>query len=303
MFVRPETPIPRTNILAIVPQLADQAVKTVRLHPRRGEVAELGASKLGGMILWPKSEPWPCCDEIGPASWDMNSDMPRDAPHPPPIPVLQLRRDDVPELPFPEKTDLFQLLWCPTEHSATYVAKPLVYWRNARDVVDPRTAPPPTDPDGDYFPTPCRLHPERITEYPNIQEVDAATSTKLDAWRMPPEMAEFFGAPSTMYEWALSVCPSTKIGGYVAWIQSVETPDCDCGRTMRHLLTLSDNEYDGGTFPRWMPHAERHLWGSEDFRARWAVQNAPGWRLGGGRMYLFTCTECGARPIRMVYQR
>jgi hypothetical protein len=27
--------------------------------------------------------------------------------------VLQLYAHDVPELPFPERTDLFQLLWCP----------------------------------------------------------------------------------------------------------------------------------------------------------------------------------------------
>jgi hypothetical protein len=34
--------------------------------------------------------------------------------------VLQLYAHDVPELPFPERTDLFQLLWCPMVHDAPW---------------------------------------------------------------------------------------------------------------------------------------------------------------------------------------
>jgi hypothetical protein len=32
------------------------------------------------------------------------------------LPIIQLRRDEFPELPWPAGTDLFQLLWCPRVH-------------------------------------------------------------------------------------------------------------------------------------------------------------------------------------------
>jgi hypothetical protein len=47
--------------LEYVPELAKYAQTAVRLHPRRGKVADLGASKIGGTFLWPKNEPWPTC--------------------------------------------------------------------------------------------------------------------------------------------------------------------------------------------------------------------------------------------------
>lgn len=303
MSIRPETPIPRTNILEIVPELAGLATITVRLHPRRGEVAELLGSKLGGTFLWPKSEPWPTCDEVGPPEWSVATELPADAPQPALVPVLQLRAADAPELPFPRGTDLFQLLWCPTDHTANFVAKPFVFWRDSRDLVDsPVSISATTAPDGNYVPTPCALHLERVREFPHILDLDETLKEKLKAWRLPNDMAGFFGGPTTMYEWALSVCPSNKIGGNVFWGMDDETPNCDaCGTKLRHLLSLTDSEYDGGTFPRWMPTAERPLWDG-DFHERMAVQNAPDWNLGG-RLIVFTCTACEHRPIRSVFQR
>lgn len=303
MSVPPATPTPRTNVLEVLPELANRSTVTVRLHPRRGEVAELGASKLGGLFLWPKSEPWPCCDETGPAEWADDDKSSADAPHPPLVPVLQLTARDFPELSFRPGTDLLQIFWCPTNHTTTFVAKPFVVWRRAEDVVDPLHAmPTATEPDGDYVPIPCVLYPERVQEYPHVFDLGEPLLKQLDEWVLPPAMAEFFGDSLTMYEWALSVCPSSKIGGYVYWVQASELPTCECGRVMTHLLTLSDSEYDGGTFPRWMPLAERPLWDG-DYKDRLAVQCAPHWGLGGGRLFLFVCNACDHRPTKAVYQR
>jgi hypothetical protein len=54
------------------------------------------------------------------------------------VPVLQLYARDLPELPFPESTDLFQLLWCPNWHGEPWHGPALVtIWRRAAEVTEP----------------------------------------------------------------------------------------------------------------------------------------------------------------------
>jgi hypothetical protein len=93
------TPKPVIDIAEVIPEMARLARTTVRLHPRRG-VSARDASKMGSPIVWPSDEPWPVCSEHHSAL----------------VPVLQLRRQDVPEFAFRGDTDLFQLLWCPNDH-------------------------------------------------------------------------------------------------------------------------------------------------------------------------------------------
>src|SRR6266498_2785537 len=60
------------------------------------------------------------------------------------VPVLQRSARDVPELPFPEHTDLFQLLWCPNRHDQPwYGPSPITVWRRAAEVTEPLASPPP----------------------------------------------------------------------------------------------------------------------------------------------------------------
>src|SRR3954468_3599301 len=100
------TPPPRYDIAALFPELAPLAKQTIRLHPRPGPEPPANASKLGGHILWPADEPWPLCIEP-----EEDPDEPTEPPHDHLyIPILQLRRDDIPEFPFRDGTDLFQLL-------------------------------------------------------------------------------------------------------------------------------------------------------------------------------------------------
>ncbi|MER6251950.1 hypothetical protein ABT224_11350 [Streptomyces sp. NPDC001584] len=49
-------------------------------------------------------------------------------------PIVQVRRVDVPGLPFPEGTDLLQVVWCPYAHGTYCYPLPLVYWRDSRAI-------------------------------------------------------------------------------------------------------------------------------------------------------------------------
>lgn len=57
----PRTTPPRpVDILERFPELAAQARRTVRLHPRVGEPG-VKDSSVGGPLWWPVDEPWPIC--------------------------------------------------------------------------------------------------------------------------------------------------------------------------------------------------------------------------------------------------
>ncbi|MCA9070394.1 MAG: hypothetical protein KDA84_15790, partial [Planctomycetaceae bacterium] len=65
-------------------------------HPRPG-TAPRDASKIGGVFLWPRKEPWPTCPE--------HDDCPF-------VPALQLCKNDIPRITkFKGNSDLRQVLW------------------------------------------------------------------------------------------------------------------------------------------------------------------------------------------------
>ncbi len=95
------TPPPPADVLAFAPELKPLVKVALRLHPRFGEELPAEATKLGGKFRWPRSEPWPQCEEH----------------RIPFVPVLQLRAEDAPpQFAFRERSDLLQLLWCPRDH-------------------------------------------------------------------------------------------------------------------------------------------------------------------------------------------
>src|SRR6266436_3641232 len=127
---------------------------TVRLHPRRGRGPRGVESKMGGSIAWPGGEPWPSCPEHQTAL----------------VPVLQLRRTDVPELACPRGAAALQLLWCPRDHAETgYAPWAKAWWRTAAEMKAALATMPRKFSDAveEYVPVPCRLFPERVTEYPS----------------------------------------------------------------------------------------------------------------------------------------
>ena len=286
---------PSRDVAQAFPELADLARTTVRLHPRREDEPPVDASKLGGRMRWPADEPWPRCDQPH-ALWDAFNTLepPDDRPY---VSVLQLRKTDVPELGFPADTDTFQLLWCPSDHDDPfYVAVVRVFWWRGTDLVDTIAPQPAASANGsDYVPRPCALHPERVLEYPHLGELPESMRERIDAWGGEQ------GA-HTLYQYLLSSAPGTKVGGYPNWFQEPEPQTCAAGHPMEHLLTISDTEFDGGTWPRWLAIEEAGAWTGPP-EQRFAVQEAAELQFGMGSIYVFICRVCPDGPIAQVYQR
>lgn len=216
------------------------------------------------------------------------------------IPVLQLYARDVPDLPFPRDTDLLQVLWCPNNHGMPWAGPhPITIWRRADTVAGPPVEPPASRFDEphfaqDYVPLPCVLHPEPITEYPDIADLPGDLRERVQRWDAEHD---------SLYWAALSTAPGTKTGGHPRWIQDPEWPTCDCGARMEHLLTIASKEF--ASADRWLPvedATDPSITGPKFVIDRdcWAPH---GIILGDvGSMYLFTCTNCPDRPLAGLMQ-
>jgi uncharacterized protein (TIGR02996 family) len=297
---RCSTPAPPVNVEEALPELRGKAKTTVRLHPRPGE-APVDASKIGGMFLWPKKEPWPVCPIHGNIPYTT---------------ALQLRKEDVPELGFPPGTDLFQLLWCPEAHEEEYAycPKPAVFWRKRSGVKQTlATAPEPESRERGHFVRPCVLYPERVTEYPDSSELEShyQSLNENSALVAALEVAKglkvggnwsYPDSGSYLYQTWLSAAEGTKVGGYPDWVQDAGYPSCGCGKTMEHLLSFASWEYDGVTWGRWLPVEDRPSLTAE-YETREAVGSPHNCMFGdAGNMYVFVCRNHREPHIRASMQ-
>ncbi len=227
-------------------------------------------------------------------------------------PCCKLRASDFPEMPFPPGADLFQMLWCPREHgdipecrerpSPMFWADPRFCWRNRRQVARPRPDnPAPQEAYYEYVPFPCRLMPERVTEFPSDYDLPGDVGLRISEWEVENSGPDEYAAE-------LSVACGTKVGGYINWIQSPWQPACECGRPMEHLLTIASVEWNGVGDHRWTPAEEQATFASfpgiwdqwhEEHKAVYrALWNPTGLSLGdAGQMQLFICRHCGRWPI------
>ncbi len=201
------------------------------------------------------------------------------------LPLLQLRREDFPTLPFPGDTDLFQLLWCPYIHfNGPPDEQPgfLVFWRRQADIVDPLLTEPRLGDGVELFE--CRLHPEYITEFPVSASFEEHFRADLDQWQSGGAHA---------YDDVLSAAPGVKLFGYPRWIDNAATPFCICGRMMKILVTIDVDEF--GAHPSSME--------------RWRPQEEPerplshGFSLGdAGALFLFHCPICTGPRLQALVQ-
>lgn len=278
---------------AAFPQLVPRTA--VRLHPRRG-APSTSESHIGGPLLWPEGETWPACTEHSASL----------------VPVLQLRSADVPELPFPTTADIFQVLWCPFDHEADgYGPRAEIRWRARGEVGAIGGAPPAPPTTFDYIPRPCKLAPERVVDFPNPHELDLELSAALDrhcAHHVEELLSDNalpvpFDPLANFYQYSWSSAPGCKVGGWPEWVQDPKHPSCvTCDEPMDHLLTMASAEFDGGSWWRWMPIEQRHLWGSRDLDARLEAQRAPDLMFGDmGNVFLFTCA-CNRSQVSSVFQ-
>ncbi|MFI5492417.1 hypothetical protein [Actinoplanes sp. NPDC051859] len=267
------TPPPPLAVEDVFSEFAGQSKTTVRLHPRRAYPG-VRESSLGGLLLWPAEEAWPEC-----AAGD-DHDEPIVL-----VAVLQIFARDVPELPFPNGTDVFQLLWCPALHDEDCRPRPVVRWRaeaSIGELLDNPEPPDDEDVEDNHVPNICGLSPERVRELPYPWELDADLRDRVEAWAKERGWSYFAH---------LSAASGTKVGGWPQWIQDPEYPVCHCGTTMTHLITVASGEWDGESWRRWSP--EGTVDGGE----------AAGLCLGdGGSNYFFTCPRCPNDPPVMVFQ-
>jgi hypothetical protein len=286
------TPAPPFDVASLWPELAGSRRTTVRLHPRRDPEVGVDQSSLGGPMRWPDAEPWPDCSLPHEHYGELGAPMPE--PGSRYVPVLQLFRSDVPELPFPSGADVFQLLWCPNDHSETYSVLCRAQWWPREVLTGGRVPLTATVHLDGYVPNPCAVHPERVDEYPGYGDLPPDVEPRVGAWEMDVD--------EPAYQWLLSTAPGSKVGGHPHWFQDPQWPACPAGHTMEHLLTVSDHEFDGGTWKRWMPIEESGTWDGPP-RERLRIQEPADLRLGMASIYVFLCRECPDWPIETVYQR
>ncbi len=311
------TPTPTVHIAEVFPALQGLRKETVRLHPRQGGDAGLTASKMGGVFLWPKDEPWPRCTAVEsrdvdvedpPGSGIVRVDISPIEPDDPLhndylVGILQLRHEDVPGMDFYPGSDLCQLLWCPRYHPDDITPFCRIYWRRAGAVTDPRVdAPRPRRTDDDeelvgLVPRPCTLSPERVIEYPPLTELPETLQEHIAQWEATAD------ADGHLYEDDLSIATGTKGGGYAR--NPAPPPTCPaCQRSMAYLLTVASAEWGSGGRERWCPEEERYLLSDDpsiDFRARQAAVGPSVFLSRGFDLNVFICRHHSEWPIAWSY--
>ena len=187
-------------------------------------------SKIGGAFAWPS-------DEISPVCPTKSC---------PAVPVIQLRQADFPDINFPDQTDLFQLLWYPQSYEELcFNPKIEIYWRQSTKLSDSSIIEPVYgDYESIFFIHECRIEPEQVIEYPYIGLLSEEEQQAIWKWESAQD------DPMARYQYCLSTCPGTKVGGYPEYAgQDVPTVADTNRRKLEYLLTLSDSEWDGGSFP------------------------------------------------------
>ncbi|MFD8010863.1 DUF1963 domain-containing protein [Streptomyces sp. NPDC058955] len=283
------TPARPVDVEALFPELAPLRRESVRLHPRPGTPGPADSS-VGGPLMWPAAEAWPVCEEEH-YDTDTTSHL---QPATPMVPIVQIRRADVPGLPFPKGTDLLQVLWCPYAHGEYCYPLPRVHWRDSAAVGAVRPTPAADGLPEEWCPSPCVVHPEKVTEYPGgdlSRDAYDALESRFDA---------LHAETGLRYEHHLAEAPGIKLGGYPSWTQEPVWPDCEaCGDRMEHLLTVASWEYDGASWRTWLPEEDRTgdgraVGGPRDDGAH----NPAGLELGdAGGVYIFECRTCPDRSV------
>ncbi|WP_327412068.1 DUF1963 domain-containing protein [Streptomyces sp. NBC_01233] len=284
------TPARPVDVESLFPELLPFRRESVRLHPRPGSPT-FRDSSVGGPLMWPADEPWPVCTA---EHYDPDTTS-RLEPAAPMAPIVQVRRVDVPGLSFPEGADLLQVLWCPYAHGTYCYPLPLVYWRDSRAIREAGPTPAPAAaglPDG-WYPAPCVVHPERVTEYPRndlSRDLEEALEDRFEA---------LLAETGLRYSSHLADAPGIKLGGYPGWRQEPCWPDCEtCGGRMEHLLTVTEGEFDNESWRTWLPEEDR---AAEETETRWLWEseafNPTLLDTCGVNVYVFECRTCPHRPI------
>ncbi|WP_410654904.1 hypothetical protein [Amycolatopsis sp. lyj-112] len=275
-----------------IPDLTSYARAAVRLHPRAG-TPTAHDSHIGGPLLWPVDEPWPHCPDTA-----RNEAAPGvihtpaaelEAAHPcekamPLGGVAQFFRRDFPKLPFPDGTDLLQVLFCPDPHDGPGYWGPgvQVVWRNSAGVTALLESPPePFQSDHyEYLPArPCSFAPCEVVDHPHPSELPAELNATLP---FTNEHGDFVDGEAEA-AWP-PLATGSKLGGLNVWWTSdsrsfpLICPDCGAGLEL--LLALESSEGPDGECSCDQP------------------DDGPGWELAGSSVNVFVCGADAKHTIR-----
>ncbi|CAN8072203.1 unnamed protein product [Agarophyton chilense] len=261
------------------------------LHPCRARVPNPFASKIGGRIAWPDNEEWPRCP----------------VHHSAMVSVVQLRRCDAPQLVFPDRTNLFQLLWCPSEgHGETAYPILKTFWRESKTISSVLKDVPHDfeDADDDFVPKECELLLDEVEDYPSPFLIDEAQLERIDEYIAQHATEDIKVIDENMdepYSSMFAAAPISKVGGHVSWIQDPETVTCvKCGKEMHHLLTISSQD-SGRSTGRWnvLVDESGNVFKKNEMTREFDI----GLCLGDvGSYYVMVCRKCEDRPIETVFQ-
>jgi hypothetical protein len=310
------TPPRPHDILELFPALTGLARPAVRLHPRPGRPG-VHDSSIAGPLLWPEEEPWPVCalehEDVSDEAFDhivalrdhvqdpdtraarservdMGTERrpmheprleqtPGNAPQPL-IPVAQLYYQDVPGLPFADRYDLLQILWCPRDHPDTetpYNPEFQLRWRRTSAINGLLLDPPrPAVASSSYVPNTCVVQPETVTEYPQTLLLPEPLRELVSIWEERTGNA---------YTWDAALAPGWKTMGHGgSWgIYDPYPMLCECGTEQLPLFTADSGEFDGGT-QSWQP--------IEEAGTGWALADPVEVVIGRGyTLQLYYCPE------------
>ncbi len=221
-------------ILTALPELAAFARPVVELRvDEAGPPPSALATKIGGPFPWPSNAPWPSTD-LPQLLFGFDPSTPRNRTL---VPVLQVLREDVPELPFPESTDVLQLLWSPCWHEGPDGVEQVfaLRWWNAAQLVEGRN-PPPENPERDWIPPPRRLTRHLRWGLPDRRLVPPRLVEQAEAW------LRLQGDEEDDYD-AIEAVDGIRVGmpGWVPQLWSLAPGDAvGC-----HLFTVSDDAWPG----------------------------------------------------------
>jgi hypothetical protein len=321
------------DLTEVFPELATMARNVTRLHPRSG-LPTVEDSSVGGPLLWPQDEPWPTCTRshevhevveleavraahhVTVAWWSQPEDVPHTpeeqeifdrneprkiaGPYTDPVPLLpvaQLYARDVPGLPCPDGADLLQILWCPFMDHDDDIPAIRVRWRRADQVtavLSPAPEPAVIET-ADYWPAPCVLHPEQVTEYPAPEQLPTAVSARVEAWQ------EDTGHHYIQF----AVAPGWKIGGWGVVSSdeddAADPPRCGCGSSTEPLFTVGLSEWNEDDEGGWRPAEDADA----DERRCFPPVGDPTWiELGDEELQVYRCLESYEHPpvVDRVYR-
>jgi hypothetical protein len=184
------------------------------------------------------------------------------------VPVAQLYLRDVTLLRSPGQADVLQVLWCPFDHGGLF-PETVLYWRSAAGITRVLTDPPePTAVQYEwYLPEPCVLHPEQVTEYPDVLELSADAQEQVGRWSARQageaiadslEAIDYATGSDELYWSELSIAPGWKVGGWSRWGRTdpVAQICLACDSVMIPLLTIASTEWDIDT-QNWIPYEDQ----------------------------------------------